>query len=243
MADTRPPLILNEASPGNQPTLVLLSGGLDSAALAAHEAQTRLVQPVYVSTGMAWEAGELEALGFLLDAPPFQTRIRPLLRLDFGMRDIYSESHWAVRGAPPARDTPDDAVYLPGRNIALLAKAAVFAASRDIHRLAIGPLAGNPFPDATPEFFSAMARALSIGLAEPIEIATPFAALHKSDVIRLGAALGVPFELTLSCMNPAGRRHCGSCSKCRERQDAFTEAGVPDPSDYVSPRPIQAGED
>ena len=54
-------------------------------------------------------------------------------------------------------------------------------------RIALGPLAGNPFPDATPEFFAAMARALSLGLDHPIEIATPFAHMHKEDVIRLGA--------------------------------------------------------
>ena len=52
-----------------------------------------------------------------------------------------------------------------------------------------------------------MARALSLGLAHPIEIAAPFSAMHKSDVIRLGVELGVPLELTLSCMNPR-ERHC-----------------------------------
>jgi 7-cyano-7-deazaguanine synthase len=51
-------------------------------------------------------------------------------------------------------------------------------------------------------------------------------------VIRLGVDLGVPFQLSLSCMNPAGDTHCGACSKCRERRDAFAEAGVPDPTTY-----------
>jgi 7-cyano-7-deazaguanine synthase len=50
-------------------------------------------------------------------------------------------------------------------------------------------------------------------------------------VIRRGVALGVPFDLTLSCMKPRGR-HCGECSKCRERHDAFLEAGIPDPTMY-----------
>ena len=65
----------------------------------------------------------------------------------------------------------------------------------------IGPLAGNPFPDASATFFEAIGRALSIGLASPIAIDAPFAAMHKSDVIALGRSLGVPFELTLSCMD------------------------------------------
>ena len=66
----------------------------------------------------------------------------------------------------------------------------------------------------------------------PIEIEAPFAALHKADVIRKGIALGVPLELTLSCMQPKDGLHCGRCSKCRERRDAFSEAGVDDPTSY-----------
>jgi 7-cyano-7-deazaguanine synthase len=94
----------------------------------------------------------------------------------------------------------------------------------------IGPLAGNPFPDATPQFFDAMARALTLGLGAPISIYAPFAGMTKADVIRIGRALGVPFELTLSCMQPSNGRHCGRCSKCRERIDAFREAGETDPA-------------
>jgi 7-cyano-7-deazaguanine synthase len=52
-------------------------------------------------------------------------------------------------------------------------------------------------------------------------------------VIRLGVELGVPLALTLSCMNPRDSRHCGQCSKCRERRDAFRDAGVPDPTAYA----------
>jgi 7-cyano-7-deazaguanine synthase len=82
-----------------------------------------------------------------------------------------------------------------------------------------------------------MGQALSTGLAAPIEIEAPFAAMHKAEVITLGAALGVPFELTLSCMQPAGGRHCGRCSKCRERRDGFAAAGIPDPTEYAAAPP------
>ena len=92
------------------------------------------------------------------------------------------------------------------------------------------------------QFFSAMAQALSLGLDHPIEIATPFLEWEKEDVIRRGVELGVPLELTLSCMNPgridasdgASPQHCGLCSKCRERRDAFAAAGVSDPSTYAN---------
>jgi 7-cyano-7-deazaguanine synthase len=153
------------------------------------------------------------------------------------MRDVYPASHWALRGTPPAYDTPDEDVYLAGRNVVLLSKAAVYCAGAGIHRIAIGPLAGNPFPDATPAFFKAMSHALSLGLDHEIGVAAPFAALHKADVVRLGVELGVPLEMSLSCMNPHGGVHCGLCSKCRERRDAFVDAGVTDLTVYASPSP------
>jgi 7-cyano-7-deazaguanine synthase len=73
---------------------------------------------------------------------------------------------------------------------------------------------------------------MSLGLAHAISVDAPFMHMHKSDVILLGHELGVPFELTLSCMNPRDGLHCGECSKCRERRDAFREAGTEDPTTY-----------
>ena len=201
--------------------------------LAAVEGQRGRVQPVYVSCGLSWEGGEQRALARLLATPPY-ARCAPLASLAFTVADLYPPTHWALRGAPPAFDTPDEDVYLTGRNIMLLSKAAIYCAQHGIGRLAIGPLAGNPFPDATPEFFSAMARALALGLNHAIEVVAPFAHLDKSDVIRLGAELGIPLALTLSCMNPQGGLHCGRCSKCRERRDAFRDAGVEDLTAYAS---------
>jgi len=221
-------------------TVVLLSGGLDSAVLAAHEAQVDRVLPVYVGVGLAWEDAEAAMVERLLETPPYRN-VDPLSRVSFTMRDVYSPSHWAIRGVPPAYDTPDEDVYLAGRNLVLLTKAGVIASKSKAHRIALGPLAGNPFPDARPEFFAAMAKALSLGLDHPIEIATPFLSWEKEDVIKHGVELGVPFEVTLSCMNPvitAGLpQHCGLCSKCRERRDAFAAAGVSDPSTYANRSP------
>jgi 7-cyano-7-deazaguanine synthase len=217
-------------------TLVLLSGGLDSAVLAAHEARSATVQPVYVNVGLAWETGEVTMVERLLTAKVFAGKVLPLLRMEFTMRDVYPPTHWAIRGVPPTYDTPDEDVYLTGRNLVLLTKAAVIATRNGAHRIALGPLAGNPFPDARPAFFTAMAKALSLGLDHEIEIAAPFLSWEKKKVIRRGVELGVPLELTLSCMNPLPYdplpRHCGVCSKCRERRDAFVAAGVPDPSTY-----------
>jgi 7-cyano-7-deazaguanine synthase len=222
-------------SEGGQGSAVLCSCGLDSAVLLADVARREAgarVFPIYVSVGLAWEQEELAMLGRLLRTLPFRD-VQPVERLGFDMRDVYPPTHWAIRGEPPGFDTPDKDVYLEGRNIVLLTKAAVFMARRGLARVYIGPLAGNPFPDATPDFFAAFARALSLGLATSIEIVAPFAAMHKAEVIALGRSLGVPLELTLSCMQPAGGLHCGRCSKCRERRDAFRKAGVEDPTEYA----------
>ena len=223
-------------------TIVLFSGGLDSAVLLAHEALRQPVWPVYVSVGLAWEALELVIVEQLLAHPAMTANVRPLSRVEFTMRDVYSPSHWAIRGTPPAYDTPDEDVYLTGRNLVLLAKAGVVAVGKGADRIALGPLAGNPFPDARPAFFAAMTNALALGLDHTVEIATPFLTWQKEDVIRRGAELGVPFELTLSCMNPAATGaavpdHCGACSKCRERRDAFAAIGQTDPARYALAAP------
>lgn len=221
-------------------SVVLVSSGLDSAVLLAHEAAQYDVRPVYVRSGLAWEGAELRMLSRLLTSPVY-AGLRPLAVVDVPMHDVYPADHWALTGTPPAYDTPDTDVYLIGRNLTLLAKAGIVAARGDARRIVLGPLAGNPFPDATPAFFAAMSEALSRGLAHALTVATPFAALHKAQVIELGARLGVPFDVTLSCMKPEDDRHCGRCSKCRERRDAFAEAGVIDPTPYAHASPREPG--
>ena len=220
-----------------QQTAVLLSAGLDSAVMTAQFVGVTQVHPIYVSTGLAWEAEELRALERLLATPPFAGRCEPVVRLEFSATDLYPATHWALRGVPPAFDTPDQDVYLVGRNIMLLAKAGIHCAQIGVHNLALGILLGNPFPDARREFLVAMAHALTLGLRHDLHVATPLAEMHKDEVIAIGARLGVPFELTLSCMNPQNGKHCGQCSKCRERREAFRDAGLSDPTVYATPPP------
>jgi 7-cyano-7-deazaguanine synthase len=238
---------------------VLLSGGLDSAVLVADEATRFDVQPIYISAGLAWEAAERLMVEQLLASTALRGRVAPLVTLSVDMRDVYATTHWALTGRPPEYDTPDEDVYLPGRNIVLLSKAGVFCAAARIGRLVMGTLAHNPFPDATEAFRGAMAQALSLGLAHDLRVDAPFANMEKAEVVRRGVDLGVPFELTLSCMNPVrgtglrtGRAeaavrygdpspvpvpvHCGACSKCRERHDAFLAAGLADPTEYAETR-------
>jgi 7-cyano-7-deazaguanine synthase len=222
-------------------TAVLFSAGLDSAVLLADALKRRgdgeTVQALHVSVGFAWEGEERAMASRLVAKPPFAGRIEPPVMLEFDMRDIFPATHWAVKGTPPAFDTPDEDVFLDGRNVILTSKAAVFIARHarpgySSARLLLGTLACNPFPDATPEFFAGQSRALSQGLGLSIAVEAPFAEMHKADVVRRGVELGLPLELTLSCMQPKDGMHCGQCSKCRERRDAFREAGVEDPTRY-----------
>src|SRR5207302_87015 len=119
------------------------------------------VQPIHVRSGLAWEEAEADAIARLLARAPFDDgHVAALRTIAVDMRDVYPPTHWAVTGHPPAYDTPDEDVYLDGRNIVLISKAAVLCGRLGIDRLVLGPLAGNPFPDATSEFFETMARAM-----------------------------------------------------------------------------------
>lgn len=212
---------------------VLCSGGLDSIVLVADLARHSDVHPIYVASGLAWEGAERDVVTRALAMMPADARLRPAVTLAVPVDDIYPPDHWALGGAPPGYDTPDEDVYLVGRNIVLLGKAAVYCALHGIPRLCMAPLAGNPFPDATPTFFATMGEALSLGLGRPLRIETPYGDMSKVDVIRLGRDLGAPMAITVSCMSPVGGVHCGACSKCRERHDAFIEALGEDPTPYT----------
>ena len=226
-----------------QGAAVLFSAGLDSAVLLAQAARQGRVQPVYVRAGLAWEDEELGLAERLLRRTPYldSTTILPMVVLAIDMRDVYPATHWAVRGDPPGVDTPDEDVYLEGRNVVLLSKAGVFAAHAKLTRILVGTLAGNPFADARPQFFDAMGNALTLGLGAPLAIEAPLMTMNKRDVIRAGRSLGVPLELTMSCMRPSDGVHCGRCSKCRERRDGFRDAGVPDPTAYEADRGTGSG--
>ena len=209
---------------------VLASGGLDSAVLLSDQAKSAQVYPIYVQCGLAWEMAERQALESFLGALN-SANVAPLTVLSVPAGNIYGE-HWSLSGKDvPGADEPDSSVFLPGRNILLIGIAAVWCSTHGVSQLAIGSLEGNPFPDATPEFFAEFARVLSMGLGCRVHLKAPYRNVHKSEIIRRFGQL--PFELTLTCMMPRGAKHCGQCNKCRERQRGFDQAGVADPTAYA----------
>ncbi len=150
---------------------------------------------------------------------------------DLPLADLYGD-HWSIAGRDvPDAESPDEAVYLPGRNALLCIKPVLWCGMHGIGRLALATLAGNPFSDASDEFFHRFEAALAQASGNHVSIQHPFAALRKADVVLLGEKL--PLKLTLSCIAPDGGLHCGRCNKCAERQGAFAEAGVCDPTEYA----------
>jgi len=209
---------------------VLTSGGLDSSVLLAEEAKAAEVYPIYVRCGLAWEDAERKALDVFLSALN-SPRVMPVTTLSAPVRAMYGD-HWSVGAAGvPGADEPDTSVFLPGRNILLIGLAAVWCSTHDVFCIGIGSLGGNPFPDATPDFFQKFAAALTSGLNHVVEVKAAFRELHKSDVIRRFKHL--PLEATLTCMAPLDGLHCGRCNKCRERQVAFARSGVADRTTYA----------
>jgi 7-cyano-7-deazaguanine synthase len=209
---------------------VLASGGLDSAALVAEQAQHSEVQPIYVRCGLAWEEEEERALRSFLTALN-SPNVLPVTMLSAPIESLYG-NHWSVTcKRVPAADEPDEAVFLPGRNILLVGLAAVWCSTHKVSHVAIGSLGGNPFPDATVEFFRDFGHILSVGLGHKVYVEAPFRDIHKGAIIKRFQHL--PLELTMTCMAPRGRNHCGRCNKCRERQSGFQKAGVTDRTAYA----------
>lgn len=217
------------------PWAVLTSGGLDSAILVADVArQGRPVVPLYIRCGLYWEEIELWYLHRYLAAlgPRFPS-LQPLVLLDQPARDLYG-SHWSLTGENvPGADTPDAAVYLPGRNLLLVLKALLWCHLHGVSTVALGVLGSNPFPDAGDAFFNDLANVIGRGVADPsLAITRPFGQLHKDAVMLRGADL--PLEWSFSCIFPVGDRHCGRCNKCAERRKAFAEVGRFDPTSYAA---------
>jgi len=228
---------LNQTEKTSGTVCVLASGGADSSILLADLAERwDRVIPIYVRNGLVWEEAELYWLRRFLKAVA-RPSIGPLQILDLPMREVYGD-HWSMTG----RDVPDEAsgweeVYLPGRNLILLSKAAVYCGLNEFNAIALGPLKTNLFADSSTEFFSGFERLVERAMNRRFEILTPFSHLSKREVMVRGRSL--PLELTFSCLKPLGNVHCGACNKCAERMGAFADAGIIDRTRYKNFAPVK----
>jgi 7-cyano-7-deazaguanine synthase len=223
-----------------KPIGLLLSGGLDSSILAGHLLQQgRPVQPFYIQSGLVWQREELRAVKRLLqtlgalDCPiAAESPLRELVLLELPLADVYGQ-HWSLTGCDtPDAHSVDEAVYLPGRNLLLVIKAALWCQLHGIEELALAVLGTSPFADAKPDFFEQFQSLLNCAGPAPIRIVTPLAGMTKREVMQLGCTL--PLGLTFSCIAPVRGLHCGQCNKCAERRQAFGLIGLDDPTHYAS---------
>src|SRR5437899_346111 len=160
---------------------VLTSGGLDSAVLAADLAnQHEQVYPLYIRCGLQWEAAELDCLRKFLTAVQ-RPALQPLIVLEEPVADLYGR-HWSLTGRDvPGAATPDEAVYLPGRNLLLLLKALLWCHLHGVKSQALAVLAGNPFPDASEEVFRTFANVVNQAVRDDLTVLRPYGHLHEID--------------------------------------------------------------
>ncbi|HBO45197.1 MAG TPA: 7-cyano-7-deazaguanine synthase [Planctomycetaceae bacterium] len=211
---------------------VLFSGGLDSAILVGRLAASgRKVVPLFIRSGLVWQDEELRAARRFLDA--LGTPVKDdLVVLEVPLDDLYA-NHWSRTGDDvPDAASPDEAVYLPGRNALLIIKAAVWCQLHGIGELALGVLGTSPFDDARSVFFEHLEAALNAAPASSLRLTRPLGEMDKKQVIQLGREL--PLRHTFSCLSPVGSMHCGACNKCAERREAFRAAGLDDPTPYAA---------
>lgn len=128
--------------------------------------------------------------------------------------------------------------YVPFRNGLMLSAVAALAQSiypEDDVDIYLGAhaddAAGRAYADCSEEFTSAMNTAIVIGTYGKVRVVAPLVNMNKSEVVKTGLALNVPYELTWSCYE-GGDKACGKCGTCVDRLAAFKANGVKDPIEY-----------
>jgi 7-cyano-7-deazaguanine synthase len=222
--------------------IVLLSGGMDSSVLAYFLKSTgKELKALTINYGQrhAKEQAAASTIAARLEIE-HRTVALPELTPLFGDQCSLVSEQLEVPEGHYAHESMKSTV-VPNRNMIFLSLAAAWSVASGYDGVAYAAHAGDHtiYPDCRPAFADAMAQAISLCDFSPQELLRPFIGSTKGDIARLGAALGVPFDLTWSCYN--GRsRHCGACGTCTERIEAFQSAGVADPTEYESQISIPA---
>ena len=213
--------------------LVVFSGGMDSAtALWWAMQEFEVVSAVSFSYGAKHNARELAAADAIC-----RKLLIPRLEIPLGFIGKYFHSSLLKSGGAIPEGAYNEenmaSTVVPFRNGIMLAAAAGLAEDSGCSAVILGNDTGATaiYPDCRPEFIDGMARAIEAGTGGKVKLLSPFCRMTKGQIAALGTTLGVDYSLTWSCYN--GRdKHCGKCGTCRERKDAFREAGLPDPTVY-----------
>lgn len=216
--------------PSDERAVVVVSGGLDSTTVLYYA-----LERGFSAFPVTFDYGQI-ARAEIRSAEAVSRRLGlPWRLVDLsGLSDLYMGATSLVdRGIEITREFSRP-IIVPFRNAVLLSAAVAYADSIGARLVLYGAHASDAenYPDCRREFVEAMERAARLGTGSDISIEAPLLSLKKSEVVRLGARLGVPFELTWSCYRD-GEVHCGSCESCENRRRAFIEAGVKDPTEYL----------
>jgi 7-cyano-7-deazaguanine synthase len=216
------------------PTIVILSGGMDSTVLAYHTAHSgghELIGCVSVNYGQrhSKELDCAKATCVDLKVPHY------LLELSNLRKFISSSALTGDQEVPEGHYAEESmkATVVPNRNMILLALATGVAITKGARVIAYGAHTGDHtiYPDCRPEFAGAMSQAIALCDWEPPTLARPFINISKADIVRMGLSLNVPFDQTWTCYK-GGDRACGRCGTCVERLEAFNIVGATDPLTY-----------
>ncbi|AHF93393.1 7-cyano-7-deazaguanine synthase [Opitutaceae bacterium TAV5] len=214
-------------------SVVIYSGGLDSTVLLYELVnESREVKALSINYGQR-HVRELEAARSLCALLGVEHRIADLRAI----APLLSGSSLTSDDIPVPDGHYSEEVMkttvVPNRNMIMLSIAAGWAISQKFDRVAYAAHGGDHaiYPDCRPEFADAVDQTIRLADWHRVSLYRPFVSLTKADIVRRGAALGVPFEKTWSCYK-GGRLHCGVCGTCIERREAFSLAGIPDPTEY-----------
>jgi 7-cyano-7-deazaguanine synthase len=223
-------------SPNPQLAVVLASGGMDSCVTAAVAARERELAMLHISYGQRTENRELKAFNDVADYYKAERRmtasIESLARI--GGSSLTDNRIEVSQADLDSKEIPTS--YVPFRNAHLLSIATSWAEVIGADRIYIGAVAedSSGYPDCRPEYYEAFQRAIDLGTKPDtrIEIVTPVIRLRKSEIVKLGAELGAPLELSWSCYKREDLA-CGRCDSCALRLRGFREAGLRDPIPYA----------
>ena len=124
---------------------------------------------------------------------------------------------------------------VPNRNMIMATIAHAIGYSNEIKNIALGIHAGDHFiyPDCRPEFIKEFEKTLRLSNDdEEINVITPFVNISKTEILKIGLELGVPYENTWTCY-VGGDLACGKCGSCNERLSSFKECKTQDPLFYA----------
>ena len=226
-------------------TVVTLSGGMDStvcASLAVRQKGADRVAALHISYGQRTEAREQRAFTEICDRLGIRRRlmVRNQALSQIGGSALTDHALDVPEAGPEIgtqNGAPVPITYVPFRNAHFLSVAVSWAEVLGANDIFIGAVAqdSSGYPDCRPEYYAAFNRLIQAGTREgTIQIQTPLIALKKAEIVRLGAEVGAPFELTWSCYSREDQA-CGVCESCALRLRAFEAAGIPDPIPYLAP--------